>query len=82
MCKNSYFPGQNSNITKDIHFLQDNADTTKCVKRGSSASNSLLKKSADIALENKVTSVIKSSKVGGATNEDETAHFVFFDMED
>ena len=82
MCKNSYFPGQNSNITKDAHLLQENVDNTKSVKRSNKNSNSFLKKSADNALENKVTSVVKSSKLGGATDEEETAHFVFFDMED
>lgn len=54
----------------------------KSAKRSNKISNSFFKKSADNALENKVTSVVKSSKVGGATDEDETAHFVFFDMED
>lgn len=82
MCRNSYFPGQNSNVTKEIHFVQEHVDATERTNRGNKATNSFLKKSADIALENKVSSVVKSSKVRGATNEEETAHFVFFDMED
>ena len=78
--RNSYFPGMpfkgsSSNLKKgnmQNDYMERNNKTT----------NSFLKKSTDITSEKKVTSVVKSSKVGGATNNEETAHFVFFDMED
>ena len=40
------------------------------------------KMSSELEVGEKVTSVVKSSKVDGTKDQEETAHFVFFDMED
>ena len=73
------------------HYFQINNKTTN--SRNSKPKNELLKQSsetlsspkknmADVATSSTVTSVVKSSKVGDPNDNEETAHFVFFDMED
>lgn len=79
--KNSYFPGMQTKGSSNIDLKKGNMQNDY-MERNNKTTNSLLKKSADNTVENKVTSVVKSSKVGGAKDNEETAHFVFFDMED
>lgn len=82
MFENSYFPGQNYNNTSINMNFEEGSMQIDSKKQSDEETNSFLKKVTDIAAENKNTSVVKSSKVGGATHKEETAHFVFFDMED
>jgi hypothetical protein len=79
--KNSYFPGMQFKGSSNIDLKKGN-EQNDYMERNNKTTNSFLKKSSDITTEKKVTSVVKSSKVGGATDNEETAHFVFFDMED
>ena len=51
-------------------------------KRNTKTMSSPGKMTSEIEVGEKVTSVVKSSKVGGTKDQEETAHFVFFDMED
>lgn len=44
--------------------------------------NSTEKTPSEAFTDTKITSVVKSSKVGGKTENEEAAHFVFFDMQD
>lgn len=78
--KNSYFPGMQFKGSSNINLKKGNVQNDYMERN--KITNSFLKKSADNTVEKKVTSVVKSSKVGGATDNEETAHFVFFDMED
>ena len=61
-----------STIKPNNELLKRNKETL------SSSKNNV----ADLETGSRVTSVVKSSKVGDPNDNEETAHFVFFDMED
>ena len=52
------------------------------LKRNNETLSSPRKNVANVETGPKVSSVVKSSKAGDPNDNEETAHFVFFDMED
>ena len=52
------------------------------LKRNNKTMYSPGKMQSEVEVVQKGTSVVKSSKVGGTNDQEGTAHFVFFDMED
>ena len=52
------------------------------LKRNNETLSSSRKNLADVGTGSKVSSVVKSSKASDPNDNEETAHFVFFDMQD
>ena len=79
--KSPYSTGRKFNGSNITNLKNGNVYTDD-VEENNPTKNQFPKKSSDIVVERKTTSVVKSSKVRGVTDNEETAHFVFFDMED
>jgi len=81
MLENSYFldmPYEGKNTVDPKKTRQRN----ELFKLNNRTLNSAEKPSPEALADANVKSVVKSSKHGGKTENEETAHFVFFDMED
>ena len=68
--------------SKKATILRNTKPKNELLKQNNETLSSPKKNMADVDSSSKVPSVVKSSKVGDPNDNEETAHFVFFDMED
>ena len=68
--------------SKKATNLRNIKPKNELLKQNNETLSSPKKSMADAESSSKVTSVVKSSKVGDPNDNEEAAHFVFFDMED